>query len=101
MEFLKATLGLSAFDVTLLELGLGPLFKKDLAFDPEWAKLALFDTSFDVGGFNMIEGRSFVLGANLAPVPLPAGVWLMLAGLGALGFAGHRRGHSAAGRVLT
>jgi hypothetical protein len=101
MEFLKATLGLSAFNVTLLELGLGPLFKKDLAFDPDWARLALFDQTFDVGGFNMIEGRSFTVGANLAPVPLPAGVWLMLAGLGALGVVRRRRAHSAAGRAAT
>jgi len=101
MEFLKATLGLSAFNVTLLELGLGPLFKKDLAFEPDWAKFALFDKTFDVGGFNMVEGRSFTLGTNLAPVPLPAGLWMLLAGLGALGLARRRGGYSAAGRALT
>lgn len=101
MDFLKATLGLSAFNVTLLELGVGPLFKKDLAFEPDWAKFALFDKTFDVGGFNMVHGQSFTLGANLAPVPLPAGVWMLLAGLGALGLARRRGGYSAAGSALT
>jgi len=33
----------------------------------------------------------FTIDTNVMPVPLPASLWFMLSGLGALGFAHHKR----------
>jgi hypothetical protein len=86
--------GLNFFDATL-----GPLAEFNLPFDPEWARIALFDDTFVLGGFNTVAGESFLIAVS--PIPLPAGVWMLLSGLGALGLARRRGGYSAAGRAAT
>ncbi len=82
MEFLKASLTLSAFGVDLLDLGLGPLVDETHAYDPEWAKFSIFDANYRMDAFDKVAGASFILDAT--PVPLPAGLPLIGIALGSL-----------------
>lgn len=96
MEFLKATLGVSIGGFNLPSLGLGPVYEQEFAYKPDWAKIPLFSDSFYVDNLTFMAGKSFVVGQNLvtppAPVPLPAPIWLLMAGLGSLGIARRRGG---------
>ncbi|MGI1663289.1 VPLPA-CTERM sorting domain-containing protein [Palleronia sp. KMU-117] len=96
VDVLKAQLSVGYGGISFFNAALGPLAEFDLPFDPAWARIAIFDDTFALGGFNTVAGESFMISAT--PVPLPAGVWLMLAGLGSLGLL---RRYSAGGRALT
>jgi hypothetical protein len=71
----------SLYAVVINESGTSDIGGFNASIDPS----INFDPSFDSTGY------SIVYSADLAPVPLPASVWLMLAGLGALGISVRRR----------
>ncbi len=86
VDILKGHAGVGAFGLDLLSADFGPLFSKDFAYDPEWAKLALFSDSFALGGFQTVAGDPFTLRPDdLGEVPLPASLPLLLVATGLLG----------------
>jgi hypothetical protein len=81
-------------DIDLAEFSTGYLYQvstETLEFPP------LFSRTFDLGGFNTIQGQSFILQANGGtypggePIPEPASLLLLGTGLGALGLVAYRR----------
>lgn len=102
LDILKGGLSLSKGGVSFFNANFGPLLEETFPFDPEFLRFALFDETFRLGGFAPVAGESFTLALaravepGIAPVPLPAGGWLLLAGIGALALAGRRRARVAA-----
>lgn len=91
MDFLKATLSLSPFNVTLLEAKLGPLFSSRLN-SPNFGQISLFDDTFEATGFNTIHADAFLI--EVQQVPLPTGLPLLAAGLGAFALMRRRQSRS-------
>lgn len=63
----------------------GPVYEKLLGID--LGDISVYDDTFDLQGFNVVDGGSFKLSA----VPLPSAAWLMAGGIAALAAAGRRR----------
>ena len=83
--------------VNVLDATLGPLFQKTIPLSEDFLTLDLFDKEFSLSGFEPVAGASFVvdptLGADdMAPIPLPAGIWMLLSGFGAMVMLRRRRG---------
>lgn len=51
----------------------------------------LFDNPGDNPGNVRIDDLAFEVATDVAPIPLPAGVWLLLTSLGGLAYAGRRK----------
>lgn len=88
--------------VNVLDATLGPLFQKTIPLSEDFLTLDLFDKEFALSGFKTVQGASFIVdptgGNTLAPIPLPAAVWMLLAALGALGAVRHRGARSRPAR---
>ena len=83
---ISASVGWKGFD--LLSGTLGPLLSKTIPLTPDFKVASLFDETFALKGFNNIVGKSFTVAT---PVPVPARLPLLLAGLGVLGYARRRQ----------
>ncbi len=85
IDAFKAAASVAIGPITLLEGMLGPLFSKEIPFAEDFATATLFDDSFDLGGFESVSGRAFVVDPNPpAPVPLPPAVLSLIVALGVL-----------------
>lgn len=86
--------------VNVLDATLGPLFQTTIPFAEDFASLNLFNKEFSLLGFETVAAKSFVItptdiaGGPTSPIPLPAGVWLMLSGLVSMFVMRRRRGRS-------
>lgn len=91
-ELFKIGASASIGQLNLFDEQIGPLVKRTIPLAEDFRTVNFFNGSFRLGGFNTIAGPSFVIdpvtgpgvGPELTPVPLPAGVLLLLTGLGAM-----------------
>ncbi len=97
-DVLKASAGIGFFGTNLLEVNLGPVASETFEI-ADFGSLTLFEETFDFFGFaeQSVAGASFFVtpegfGNSVpAPVPLPAGGWLLLTGIGGLVAWGRRQ----------
>ncbi len=92
-SLLRAAVSVDIGIINLLDQSIGPLISRTIPFGQDLATLSLFDQSFALNGFNTVQGASFVIDPNdpAAVVPLPAGVVLLMSGLGGLMVMRRRR----------
>jgi len=79
VDLLKASLG-AGFGPISASWDIGPLVDFSFPFTPNFAQVSLHDDTFAFGGFNEVQLSSFLI----APIPLPASVLLMAAGVATL-----------------
>jgi len=88
LELLSGSADLSFGAINFFSGQIGPLIDEVARLDPRAARLGFGDT-FMLGGFAPVAGPSFTLGSSIivpsvAPIPLPAAVWMLLVAVGGL-----------------
>jgi hypothetical protein len=87
LELLKGNISVGNGPVNFFEGNFGPAIEESA--DTSFGRLALFDDTFELGGFNMFEGAAMTFrvegDGSMSPVPLPAAGWLLIGGLAGLG----------------
>lgn len=82
MDVLKGNLTVGANGVNAFKGDFGPLIDGGLDNPISLGRVAIFDETFALGGFNAFEGKAFSLGTSPTAVPVPFGGLMLLTGLG-------------------
>ena len=95
-ELFKVSASIGYKGLDLLQGTLGPLFSKTIPLTPDFKVASLFDKEFDLTGFNFITGKSFTIFTHddptrPNPIPVPASLPLLLAGVGGLAYLRRRQ----------
>ena len=87
LDLLKGNLTVGSGSFNAFEGNFGPVF--NVGGQKSFGRVALYDDTFALGGFNTFEGQAmtFLVGNGTSPsqIPLPAGAWLLIGGLAGLG----------------
>ncbi len=82
MDILKGNITVGAGGFNAFKGDFGPVVDGGLENPISLGRVAIFDETFALGGFESFEGQAFVLGASPTAVPIPLGGLLLLTGLG-------------------